>query len=225
MAGDLLSATALTARFKAGKSALGHRWELFDADDQPVGSTDRAYGGGVVGRSLWRTVTATGLDRGNDIRADVRDAGGQVVAKLFSRTGGDEGKRVEISRPDGELVGIARRTPGEGFAFEAADGRVVGRIPIAEDQPDPWQLVDDRGTAFGVLTREPAKQVAYGSIAGDLLDLPGSAVQDHAREFQNTMHFGFAFSKTYGVTLTELPSGEPLRTLAVLAPVIAGYAY
>ena len=39
------------------------------------------------------------------------------------------------------------------------------------------------------------------------------------------MHLGFAFSSTYGVALPELPPPGPLRTLAVLSPVIAAYAY
>ena len=40
-----------------------------------------------------------------------------------------------------------------------------------------------------------------------------------------TRHLGFAGSETYGATLAALPESEPLRTLAVLTPVIAGYSY
>jgi hypothetical protein len=217
----LLSQTALTARFKAGSTPLGHRWELFDADDQPVGCTKREYGGGALKRGLWRAVTVTGMDADNDIRARVIDADGKEVVHLFSRN--DQDLRVELARPDGTALGVARRDPEAGFRFEDAGGAVVATVPIADVKASPWELLDAEGGRLGLLDRVKAERVAGPSVLDYVVGL--NTVTDNASDFQRTMHLGFAFSNTYSVTLAELPPDEPLRTFAVLAPVIAGYAY
>jgi hypothetical protein len=219
---DLLSTTELTAKFKAGQSPLGHHWELFDADEQPIGRTRREYGGGALKRGLWRTVTATGMDSGNDIRAEVLDAGGDVVAHLFSRNEKGD-RRVEVSAPDGSPVGVADRDPETGFRFLDAGGTPVATVAIPDPKEAPWQLLDAGGQPLGVLDRVKAQRVAGPSISDYVVGF--NTFTDNARDFQNTMHLGFAFSNTYSVSLPELPAPGALRTLAVLSPVILGYAY
>jgi hypothetical protein len=39
MTPPLLNQTALTARFQTGLTPMQHHWELFDADDAPIGRT------------------------------------------------------------------------------------------------------------------------------------------------------------------------------------------
>jgi hypothetical protein len=212
----------VTAVFVAGKTALGHHWELRGADDELVGRTSRSYSGGALGRVMWRTVTVTGMDSDNDIKAEVLDGDGALVCRLFSRNDSKD-RRVEFFDKAGAPFGVAHRRPGEGFVFADPNGRAVGSIAIAEGAEAPWPLLDGEGRTIGVLVRERAKLVADASLLDYAIGI--NTITDNARDFQNTMHLGFAFSKTYGVSLVELPAFEPLRTFAVLAPVIAGYAY
>jgi hypothetical protein len=222
MSSALLANTALTAEFDAGTTALGHNWNLLDGDGNVVGKTRRAYSGGIVGRALWRSVTVTGMDSGNDIKCEVLDADDSVVAKLFSRVQKD-GRWVEVSGAGDEAIGTVRRDKEAGFSYEDASGTEIARVPVLDVKADGWELLDASGTRIGALTREPAKRVDGPSLTDYALGL--NTYTDNARDFQATMHLGFAFSNTYGITLAELPAAEPLRTLAVLTPVIAGYSY
>jgi hypothetical protein len=217
---DLLAQTALTADFKAGTTALGHHWELLDADGQTVGRTEREYGGSALKRGLWRAVTVTGMDADNDIRARVLDAGGTEIAHLLSRNAKD--LRVELTRPDGTPLAVVHRDRDQVFRYEA-DGRVVATLPVPDPKVTPWELLDADGRRLGVVDRVKAERVAGPSLLDYAIGL--NTVTDNASDFQRTMHLGFAFSRTYSVTLAELPAAEPLRTLAVLTPVILGYAY
>jgi hypothetical protein len=109
-----------------------------------------------------------------------------------------------------------------GFRYEA-DGRVVATLPVADAKVTPWELLDADGRRVGVVDRVKAERVAGPSLLDYAAGL--NTVTDNGSDFQRTMHLGFAFSRTYSVTLAELPAVEPLRTLAVLTPVILGYAY
>jgi hypothetical protein len=215
----LLDQTALTARFHPGKTAVGHRWDLIDADDQLVGQTRRVHSGGAAGQLFWKTVSFTGMDAGNDIIADVLDASGTAVARLASRS---TKARVDVTAPGGVPLGTVRRVKGEGLILEQPDGQLVGRVPIAKDAKAPWPLQDAAGTALGAVTLTPAKRVAALSLLA-MAGLPD--VFEPSRNFKRTMHLGFAHSKEYGVVMDQLPAAEPLRTLAVLLPVICGLAY
>jgi hypothetical protein len=215
----LLDETVLTARFHPGRTAVGHRWDLLDGDGEQIGRTNRVHSGGAAGRMFWKTVSFTGMDAGNDIIANVLDAAGTVAARLVSRA---SKMRVDVTGPDGMPVGTVRRVKGEGLVLEQPDGQPAGRVPITKDAKAPWPLEDAGGTTIGVLTLTPAKRVAALSLLA-LAGLPD--VFEPSRNYKRTMHLGFAHSKDYGITLDELPAGEPLRTLSVLLPVICGVAY
>jgi hypothetical protein len=223
---DLLSHTALTARFKAGQSPLGHHWELFDADDAPAGRTRREYSGGVLKRGLWRTVTATGMDSGNDIRAKVLDPDGKEVVHLWSRNvnrGEDREPSVEVTDPDGQPIGVAHHPKDTGARLVDAGGALLATIPITDIKASPWELLDASGERIGVIDREAAKPVAGPSLLDYAVGI--NTITDNAADFAATMFRGFAFSNTYSVTLAELPPAGPLRTMSVLAPVLLGYLY
>ena len=217
---ELLVQTSVTANFKAGSTPLGHHWELVDGDGEPIGRTDREYGGGALKRGLWRAVTVTGMDADNDIRATVLDAGGTAVAHLFSRN--EKDLRVEVSTPDDAPLAVVHRDRETGFSYEAG-GRVVATLPVPDPKATPWALLDADGRRIGRVDRVAAERVAGPSLLDYAVGL--NTITDNASDFQRTMHLGFAFSKTYSIALAELPSSEPLRTLAVLTPVILGYAY
>jgi hypothetical protein len=215
----LLEETALTARFVPGKTAVGHRWDLVDGDDQVVGRTQRVHSGGAAGQVFWKTVSFTGMDKGNDIVADVLDATGTAVVRLASRA---SKLRVDVSWPGGAPVGSVRRVKGEGLLLEQPEGQLVGRVPIAKDAKAPWPLQDAAGATIGAVTLTWVRPVAAVSLL-TAVGLPD--VFEPSRAYKQTMHLGFAHSKEYGIALDQLPAAEPLRTLAVLLPVICGLAY
>ncbi len=95
-------------------------------------------------------------------------------------------------------------------------------MPLVPDV-EAWQLEAADGTPLGVLSRVKAVRAKGPSLLDYATGL--NTVTDNAGDFQRTMHLGFAFSSTYGVSLAELPPAGPLRFLAVLTPVIAGYIY
>jgi hypothetical protein len=223
---DLLEHTALTARFKAGQSPLGHHWDLFDASEAPVGRTKREYSGGALKRGLWRSVTATGMDSGNDIRARVLDAAGDEVVHLWSRNVKRSEERepsVEVTDPGGTPIGVAHHPKDVGVRLVDASGGLVATIPIADIKASPWELLDASGQRLGVIDREPAKPVAGPSLLDYAVGI--NTITDNAADFAATMFRGFAFSNTYSVALAELPPAGPARTLCVLAPVLLGYLY
>ncbi len=218
---DVLTLTELTATFKPGNSALGHHWNLFDADENPVGRTKREYGGGVAKRGMWRMVTATGMDSGQDIKAQVLDGDGKAIAHVFSRNEKQD-PRVEVSDGDRRPIGSVHNVDGEELRYDDATGQVIARVPLVVGA-EAWQLEAADGTPLGVLSRVKAVRAKGPSLLDYATGL--NTVTDNAQDFQRTMHLGFAFSNTYGVALAELPPPGTLRTLAVLTPVIAAYAY
>ncbi|GAC69428.1 hypothetical protein [Gordonia soli] len=117
---SVLDRTHWAAVFVPGRTAVGHHWEMVDsdADDAPLGVTRRAYR-----NVLLKTVTLTGMDGGNDIRADVLDTAGLVDAQVFSawRTRADT-RIVEVTA-DGHLLGrvpTTRRPSASHFAARTA---------------------------------------------------------------------------------------------------------
>jgi hypothetical protein len=215
----LLQHRSLGASFDAGLTALGHGWKLFDADEQQVGQTERVFQG--AGKVFGRFATATGLDKGDGIRADVKDADGEPVIRLYSVV--RKGKpQVELGWPDGTPIGTVWRTKGEGLRFEVGpSATVVARIAVPDDLTEPWSLTDQAGTEIGAMARTKAKKISFSYMDNWLLD-----GRPQASDFQATMHFGFAFSKEYAVRLDDDANlADPLRVFAVLAPVIAGYSY
>lgn len=223
---SLLDRTELTARFKAGKSALGHHWELFDVDESQVGRTKRDYDGGTGKRQLMRLVTATGMDSGNDIHARVFGADDKEVVALWSRNVTRRDERdpsVEVASPDGTLIGVAHHPDEGGVRFTDAHGSLVANIPVVDRDVAPWELLDADGQRIGLIDRVAAKPVAGPSLLDYVAGI--NSVTDNASDFAATMFRGFAFSNLYSVALGDLPASDPLRTLAVLSPVILGHLY
>jgi hypothetical protein len=219
---DLLSLTALTVRFQSGTTANGHHWDLLDDDDEPVGEVRRVHSGGRFKRAMWKSVTLTGMDAGNDIRAAVHDAEGRVVAHLFSHNTRPE-YLTEVSDADGTPIGQARRRDNEGFTLEDPDGTVLARLDYTPQQEDPIYLRDAAGEPIAALARVPAKHVSPFSVTAMVLDIPDMSAWES--DVERTKHRGFAHASVYSVRMEALPAVEPLRTLTALSPVIGALSY
>lgn len=219
MAGPLVNNRFLTARFKAGTTALGHRWELSDGDGAPVGVAAFRYDG-VAGRALGRLTRVTGLAAGNDLKADIKDAAGAVVATLQANN--DKLPTVDLRLPDGSEAGRLVHERGTGLRVEAGPSQTV-LATIATAGDSPWEVHDAGGARIGILGKgAPAPRVTqswYELIGWD-------ASPQHASDFQATMHHGFANSTEYtAVTDPDAQIGEPLQTFLALLPVLAAYSY
>jgi hypothetical protein len=223
---DLLDRTELTARFKPGQSPLGHHWELYDTEENEIGRTKREYAGGAVKRQLWRTVTATGMDSGNDVRARVLDAAGEEIVHLHSVNVSSRDERrphVIVTEPDGRLLGTAHHPEGDAVRIVDADERPVASLTIADRKDSPWQLLGASGEPIGIVDREVAKPVKGPSVLDYVVGI--NTVTDNASDFAATMFRGFLFSNVYSVALPELPPAGPHRKLTVLTPVLLGYEW
>lgn len=219
----LLQHAAITARFKAGLTPMQHHWELFDADDTSIGRTRIVYGDGVAGKAMRRSLTLVGLASGTLQRSEVLDADGQVVARLTAHNGRKE-FLTEIADADGHPIGNAQRRLHEGFRLETVDGLELAALDYTPDQEDPVALRDVDGRPIAAMTRVPAVPAAIVSLADQLIwDIPDR----DAISFRNrvSQHRGFLGSDLISLSCEALPTAEPLRTLLVLAPVIAGISY
>lgn len=213
----------MTARFKTGLTPMQHHWELFDADDSSIGRTRIVYGEGMAGKAMRRSLTLVGMASGTLQRAEVLDADGQAVAHLTAHNGRKE-FLTEIADADGRPIGNAQRRLHEGFRFETVDGRELAALDYTPDQEDPVVLRDADGQPIAAMTRVPAVPAGIMSLADQLIwDIPD---RDEI-SFRNrvSQHRGFLGSDLISVSCDVLPPDEPLRTLLVLAPVIAGISY
>jgi hypothetical protein len=219
----LLQNTALTARFKTGLTPMQHHWELFDADEQPVGRTRIVYGDGAAGKALRRSLTLVGMASGTLQRAEVLDADGRVVAHLTAHNGRKD-FLTEVADGDGRPIGNVQRRLREGFRLETVDGRELAALDYTPEQDDPVALRDASGTQIAAMTRVPAVPVSPMSLTDELVWGIPDRSEIHFRNAAS-QHRGFLGSDLISVTCPELPTAEPLRTLVVLAPVIAGLSY
>lgn len=219
MSGSLFARPHWAATFKPGTTALGHHWELVDpeADDAPLGRTRRVYK-----NTLFRTITVTGMDSGNDIRADVFD-GDERVAQVFSAWRTKPGTRtVELRRADDTLLGTsANDHKAHRLALLDSGGSEVGRLFYEGE--DPWPVLDAAGTKIGAVVRQPFAYTEYSLLEDAVL---GWAPGEHARDFQRTFHLGIGASMRYEVVLDPAAApAEPLRTLASALPLLAAHSY
>lgn len=223
----LISLTTLRATFVSGQSALGHHWDLFGADEAKVGRTKRRYEG-VGGKLGKRLAVATGLSTAGSVTIAILDGDGEELAILSGK--GGERTKAALAWPDERPIGSAVHTPDVGVELLDHDGRVVGRIDTPAD-PDgetpPFAMFDAAGTQIGSLARGLHVVALPSAVEGVLeaIDWTVSTSQK-AYEAELTRHRGFRSSPHYTVALDpEARLSEPLRTLAILSPVLAAYLY
>ncbi len=207
----------LGAEFKAGQTALGHRWILKDGEGNEVGRTKLFYVGS--GKTLGRLMKVTALSTSGKIHAKVLATDGSELFTLHSFPGDD--RHVEVEGDSGTRLGVGRRRELS-LELLGPDGEIVLAVVKRENREEmafPIEAVG--GGQIGVLSKRPL-EVYSPSISEMvfLLDLTSNQVA-----FQATMHLGFAGSREYHLFLEKPPRDEPLRTLVGLLPVIAAYAY
>lgn len=230
---SLLDRTQLSVGYKSGQSALGHHWKILADDAQQIGRTRRVYHG-AAGKIGKRLAVATGLSTAGSVEIDVADAAGEPVATIIGN--GGERTTATLLQPDRAEVGKAVHHAGDRIDLVSPTGTVVGRILTPPDTTDagedrtgqPYPIEDAAGTKLGELTRWRHEPNALPSITGQLVS-DWLELYNHAQasyEAELTRHRGFSNSAVYSVVLDPAARiAEPLRTLAILSPVLAGYLY
>ncbi|MDQ8047192.1 MAG: hypothetical protein AAGC46_19885 [Solirubrobacteraceae bacterium] len=230
---SMLGLTQLSVEYKSGQSALGHHWKILAGDEQQIGRTRRVYhgAGGKIGKRL---AVATGLSTAGSVEINVEDAAGDHVATITGK--GGERRIATLLTPDGKEIGKASHTAGVDIDLIDAGGTVVGKILTPADTTEakddragvPFPIEDAAGTKIGELARWRHQPNALPSLTGQLVsDWIGLYNNsENAYEAELTRHRGFSNSAVYSVVLDPAATiAEPLRTLAILSPVLSGYLY
>jgi len=194
---ELAAAGILQARFHAGASPSAHHWTLEDAGGQELARTRRVHSGGMLQRAVWKTVTLTGLDSGNDIHVELVGADDAVLARASSFNA--QPRTVAVT--DAAGLSLARTTNADGkITLESGDpGRVLATVEHS-DGDEPWPVIDPDGAQIAEL------------LVGD----PASS--DTAR----TVHLGLRRVVRY----TLAPAGDADVPVGVaLLPLLAGLTY
>jgi hypothetical protein len=218
----LVGRRSLSAAFKAGKSALGHHWVLFDGPDA-IGRTKLVYESGGA-KTLGRLGRATGIVTKGVTHATITDA---TEAECFRLHSYPKDKRVEVTDARGSTVGEAQRTERT-LTIHADGGPSVATITRPDDKEvKQFPVVASQGGEVAVLSTEYLGQSKVSTVesaasAVELVDF--FTLNSHGGSFNATMHLGFAGSREYHVRVDE-PIPEPLRTLVVLSPVLAAYVF
>jgi hypothetical protein len=218
----LVDRDGLSAAFRAGKSALGHHWVLFDGQQQ-IGRTELVYESAAA-RTVGRLGRATGVVTKGVTHAAITDASGAECFRVHSYP---KDKRVELTDAEGGPVGEARRVERT-LSIHASGGPSLATITLPDDKNvKQFPVIIDEGGEIAVLSteylgRSTVSTLESGASAIEVVDL--FTLGTHGGSFNATMHFGFAGSREYHVRLDQ-PILEPLRTLAVLSPVLAAYVF
>lgn len=216
-ASELVGTGRLGAEFKAGQTALGHRWILKDGEGNEVGRTKLFYVG--AGKTLGRLMKVTALSTSGKIHAKVLAPDGTELFTLHSFPG--DGRHVEIEDASGTKIGGGRRRELS-LELLGPDGEIVIAVVKRDNRDDmAFPIVTAGGEQIGVLSKRPLE--VYSPTISQMVFMPDLTSNQVA--FEATMHLGFAGSREYHLFLEKPPHDEPLRTLAGLLPVIAAYAY
>jgi hypothetical protein len=218
----LVARGALSAAFKAGKSALGHHWVLFDRRDE-IGRTRLVYESGSA-KTLGRLGRATGIVTKGVTHAAISDASGAECFRLHSYP---KDNRVELTDAGGRPVGEARRVERT-LSIHGHGGPALATITRPDDDDvKQFPVIMAGGGEVAVLSTEylgesNVSTVESAASAIELVDF--FTLGAHGGSFDATIHLGFAGSREYHVRVDE-PVPEPLHTLVVLSPVLAAYVF
>jgi hypothetical protein len=230
---SMLALTQLSVEYKSGQSALGHHWKIFGSGDEQIGRTRRVYqgAGGKIGKRL---AVATGLSTAGSVEISVEDADGNHVATITGK--GGERRIATLLDADGTEIGKAVHTRDVDIELVDPAGTVVGKILTPPDTTDakddragaPYVIEDAAGTPIGELARWRHQPNALPSITGQVVTDWLGVYNNSERlyEAELTRHRGFSNSALYSAVLDpKAQLAEPLRTLAIMSPVLSGYLY
>jgi hypothetical protein len=213
----LLGLDRLSATFKPGQTALGHRWILHDGDENQVGRTKLFYKG--AGKTVGRLMRVTALSTTGTIHATVLASDGAELYRLHSQPG--KNAHVEITDAADQPLGRARRRELSLELLGAESDTTLATVTRTSKEELAFPIETPDGERLGVLTKQKL-EVSAPSVS-QMLFAPKLA--SDAIAFQATMHLGFAGSREYHLLVERRPEDEPLATLFALSPVIAAYAY
>ena len=217
LASELVAMDRLSAEFKAGQTALGHRWLLKDGEGNEVGRTKLFYVG--AGKTVGRLMKVTALSTSGKIHAKVLAPDGAELFTLHSFPG--DQRHVEIEDDSGTRIGVGRRRELS-LELLGPDGEIVIAVVKRENRDEmAFPIQTAGGEQLGALSKRPLE--VYSPTISEMVFLPDLTSNQVA--FQATMHLGFAGSREYHLFVEKQPHDEPLRTLVGLLPVIAAYAY
>jgi hypothetical protein len=212
----------LSAAFKAGKSALGHHWVLFEGQ-QEIGRTKLVYESGAA-KTLGRLGRATGVVTKGATHATIGNASGAECFRVHSYP---KDRRVELTDADGAPIGEARRAERT-LSIHANGGSSLATITRPDDkQVKQFPVIAAESGEVAVLSTEylaasTVSKLESAASAIELVDL--FTLGSHGGSFDATMQLGFAGSREYHVRVDQsIP--EPLHTLVVLSPVLAAYVF
>lgn len=218
---SLVARGGLSAAFKAGKSALGHHWVLFDGP-QEIGRTKLVYESGTA-KTLGRLGRATGIVTKGVTHATIADATGAECFRVHSYPE----KRVELTDSEGAPLGEARRSD-DTLSLHAHGGRPLATITRPDDtEVKQFPIIAAEGGAVAVLSTQYLGQSTVSTLesAASTIELVDFfTLGAHGGSFNATMHLGFAGSREYHVRVDQ-PIPEPLHTLVLLSPVLAAYVF
>jgi hypothetical protein len=219
---QLVARGNLSAAFRAGKSALGHHWVLFEGQ-QEIGRTKLVYASGTA-KTLGRLGRATGVVTKGVTHATIANANGAECFRVHSYP---KDLRVELTDADGALLGEGRRTERT-LSVHANGGSPMATITRPDDkEAKQFPVINADGCEVAVLSTQylGASQVSKLESAASAIELVDFfTLGSHGGSFDATMHLGFAGSREYHVRVDQ-PIPEPLRALVVLSPVLAAYVF
>jgi len=214
---ELGAARAIVAVFHAGQTALGHRWSVADAAGNELIRTRRTHHGGLVKRALWKSVTLTGLDSGNDLYVDLLDSSDAVVARASSLN--QKPPTVTVADPRNRPFGRLRRD-GAQLVLESGDSPSTV-ASITADGDGPWPVTGPGGERYGeLLAGDPGP-----STSPSWLELLGVEPMSRSSDFARTMHLGIRRVLRYTLLRSESDAPPPAPVIVALLPLLAGLSY
>lgn len=219
---DLSGSGDTAAVFRAGSSSNEHRWELSSAADELLAVTRRVHRGGRAAQALWRVVSATGMDAGNDIHLDLIGAQNCVLARISSTNDAPAVVTViddlgqQVARSVRQKTALLRVKRPDAMTVHDADDRVCALIGCEDD--GPWKLQDEGGEDLGeLLAGKPGPSLSprwYTWVD------PKWALSDAT--YSRSQHLGLRRVTQYHAAF----AGDPPRPLALtLLPLLAGLTY
>lgn len=219
---DISRCGEISAAFVAGLTTNDHRWELRTSGGDVLAVTRRVHSGGRMAQRMWKLVSATGMDAGNDIHVELLGADGRLLAKISSSndapaevtvTGVTGGQLARSARPKTALLRV--KHPDK-LTVHDADDRVCAEIDCEADSP--WQLRNKAGEAVGeLLAGAPGPSLSprwYTWVD------PQWAMSEAT--YNRGLHLGIRRVTQYSAVFGD----DSPRSLALtLVPLLAGLAY
>jgi hypothetical protein len=210
---DQVDPGGLVARFHAGKTPLGHHWELLSPTGDLLAVTARVHRGGTVLRAYWKLVQVTGMGVGDDIHVELRGADKCVLARASSIN--DTPAAVTIADPSGGQVAKSSRAKQTMTVYGGDHGELAELVSEGEG---PWPVTGPAGSELGRLyADDPGPSVSQSAVSWAI----DAKLALNSAAYAQSQHLGLR-----RVTLYAYAPGDGAPPLALaLLPLLAGLTY